>query len=131
MDAKVLKLSLAAIFLISLASLGAIILFINPHKTGFFGLALFSVVLIMMLLGLFSGLGFWLRRKYITPRNLDRILGVVLRQGAFIAILATAYLWLSHFRLFKVWTVLVILFLIIGTEYYFLTHHENRSKTTG
>ncbi len=113
-------MSLAAIFLISLASLGAIILFINPYKTGFFSLALFSVVLSMMLFGLFSGLGFWLRRKYVTPRNLDRILGMVLRQAMLIAILTATYLWLSHFRLFKVWTALIILFLIISMEYYFL-----------
>ena len=72
MDARALKLGLGAIFLISLASLGAIILFINPHKTGFLSLVLFSTAVLLSLFSLFAWLGFWLRKKYITLRNSDR-----------------------------------------------------------
>lgn len=128
MDAKVLKLGLATIFLISLASLGAIILFINPHKAGFFSLALFSATVSLSLFGLFAWLGFWFRQKYVTPRNSDRVLRMALRQGALAAVLTTIYLWLSHFGVFKVVTALAVLFLTAGLECYFLVHYEYRNK---
>ncbi|MFY9493408.1 MAG: hypothetical protein WAP55_02955 [Minisyncoccia bacterium] len=131
MDAKLLKLGLGAIFLISLASLGAIILFINPHNAGWLNLALFTVVVFMLVFSLSSWLGFWVRKNFITERNQDRIFKMIFRQGAWVAILLAAYLWLNHFRLFKVFTVLAVLFLIIGLEYYFLVRHEYRNKITG
>ena len=124
MDARALKLGLGAIFLISLASLGAIILFINPHKTGFLSLVLFSTAVLLSLFSLFAWLGFWLRKKYITLRNSDRVLRMALRQGVLAAVLATIYLWLSHFGVFNAVTALAVLFFTAGLEYYFLARHQ-------
>ncbi len=127
MDPRLLKLGLGAIFLISLASLGAILFFINPYKTGLSTRILFSVVVLMFLFSFFSLAGLWLRKKFINERNLDRIFKIVFREGALLAVLGLVLLWLSHIRLFKIWIALPLLLIFIGAEYYFL-NLENRKR---
>ena len=128
MNLKVLKLGFSAVFLVSSASLGAIVVFINPNSAGRLNLALFSATVFLVVFSLFSGLGFWLRKKFITARNLSYVLKMVFRQGALISILLLAYLWLSHFRFFGVWTAVPVLVFMLATEYYFL-NLENRKQT--
>ena len=127
MDPRLLKLGLGAIFLISLASLGAILFFINPYKTGLSTRILFSVVVLMFLFSFFSLAGLWLRKKFINERNLDRIFKIVFREGALLAVLVLVFLWLCHIRLFKIWIALPLLLIFIGAEYYFL-NLENRKR---
>ena len=126
MDPRLIKLSLGAIFLISLASLGAIVVFINPYRTSPLNLMLFSVVLLMLFFGLFSWLGFWLRQKFVTERNLNRILKIVFREGILLAVLGLAYLWLSHARLFRIWIAMPLLILFLAAEYFFLLGNNRR-----
>lgn len=120
MKLKLLRLSLSAIFLISLASLGAILLFIDPFKAGAGGLGLFSVLAFLLFFSFFSLGGLWLRRKFVSDQNLARILKMVFRQSALVAVLVLGSLWLVHFRLFKIWTALPLLILVFGMEYLFL-----------
>ncbi len=117
--------------MVSLASFGAIVVFINPYNAGWFNLALFSAVVFMLVFSLCSGLGFWARKKFITERNLNRILKMAFRQGGLVALLLVSYLWLSHFEVLKLWTTIPVLLLIVGIEYYFLTCHEYHNQITG
>mgnify|MGYP001578491927 CR=1 FL=1 len=121
MNLRFLKLGLGVIFGVSLASLGVIFLFINPNRTNVFSLALFSVVALILFFSIFSWMGFWFRRKYITERNSDRILKMVFREGGLAAFLGMAGVWLSHFNFLKIWTILPLFVLTVGIEYYFLT----------
>lgn len=120
MSLKSVNLGLGAVLLISLASLGAILFFINPYKTVLSAWILFSAVVSMLLFGFFSLAGLWFRKKFINERNLNRIFKIVFREGAFLAVLGLILLWLSHFHLFKIWTALPLLLVFLGAEYYFL-----------
>ncbi|MEK7062650.1 MAG: hypothetical protein AAB946_01295 [Patescibacteria group bacterium] len=122
---RFLKLGLGLIFLISLASLGAIVVFINPYKTGKMSYALFSIVVFLGIFSVLSLAGVLARRKFISDANADRILKMAFRQSALLSLALTSYVWLGHFRLFKVWTAIPILVLIVGVEYYFLTRRYN------
>ena len=128
---RFLRLGLGIVFLTSLASLGAIVLLINPYKAGALYLVLFSLTVFLALFSFFSWLGFIVRKRFVTENNVNRILKMVFRQGVLVSFLIVSYLWLSHFGLFKVWIALPILFLIIGLEYYFLVCHVYRNKITG
>lgn len=123
---RFLKLSLSFVFLISLASFGAIIVFINPYKTGILMRVLFSISVFLALFSLFSIIGVWFRRKFISQINSDRILKMVFRQSILISAVLTAYVWLSHFKFFKIWTAIPILAVALGAEYYFLTRRQPR-----
>ncbi len=128
---RLLKLSLSAVFLLSLASMGAIILLVNPYKASALNMVLFSAVIFLVLFSLLAWLGFWAREKFVTERNLNHILKMAFRQGGLVALLLVSYLWLSHFKMLKVWILLPVLFLIIGLEYYFLIYHGNRNNVAG
>lgn len=120
MEIRFFKLALGITFAVSLASLGVIFLFINANQANVFSLILFSIAALMFLFSLFSWTGLWLRKNYLTERNLNKILKMVFREGGLAAFLGIAYLWLSHYSVFKIWTALPILVLIAGIEYYFL-----------
>ena len=128
---RFLKLGLGVVFLTSLASLGAIVLLINPYKARALYLVLFSLTIFLALFSFFSWLGFVVRKRFVTENNVNRILKMVFRQGALVSFLAVLYMWLSHFGLFKVWIALPILFLMVGLEYYFLVYYVYRNKITG
>ena len=125
MNLRFLKLGLGSVFLISLASLGAIVVFINPYKTGKTSYALFSIVVFLGLFSVLSLLGVLARKKFIFDANADRILKMAFRQSALLSLALTSYVWLGHFKLFKIWTTIPILVLIVGLEYYFLTRQHN------
>lgn len=128
MNLRFFKLGMFAVLLTSFASLVAIILLVNPFNASRLNLGLFSGVLFLFLFGLFSWLGFYARTRFITEKSFDRILKMAFRQGVLVALLAVIYLWLNHFSLLKVWTILLVLFLVSAIEYYFLTRHEYHHK---
>ena len=128
MELRFLKLSLGVIFAVSLASLGAIVVFINPFKTTLSSFVLFSAAVLMLLVSGLGWLGVWLRRKYISAQNFNRILIMAFREAALLAGLALAFLWLGHFRLLRVWVAVPLSILIVGAEYFFLTRYRNKSQ---
>ncbi|MEK7564967.1 MAG: hypothetical protein AAB394_01695 [Patescibacteria group bacterium] len=130
MNLKLLKIGLGAVFFLSLISLIAIIFLINPYNASVENLALFSGVLFLVLFSLFSWLGFYVRKRFITEDSFRRILKMAFRQGFLISVMPVVYLWLSHFNLLKVWTVIPVSLLILGIEYYFLVYYEHRNKIT-
>ena len=128
MNLRFLKLGLGLVFIVSLASLGAIVVFINPYKTGVLMRVLFSTVVFLALWSLFSIIGVWLRRKFISQTNSDRILKMIFRQSVLISAMLMAYVWFSHFKLFKIWTSVLVLAITIGVEYYFLVFSGHKIK---
>lgn len=120
MDLRFFRIGLAAVFLASLASLGAIILFVNPAQAGALGPVLFSVAAALVLFSSLGWLGFRLRRRFVTAKNLRRILGMSLREGAMLALLLVGYLWLNRFGFFKIWTAATLLVAMVVAEYLFL-----------
>lgn len=120
MNSRVLKAGLGSVFFLSLASLVAIILLVNPYNASKLNLALFSGVLFLVLFSLFSWLGFYVRKRFITENSLNRILKMAFRQSALLAVLLVGYLWLGHFGFLKIWTSLLLLGLVLMMEYYFL-----------
>lgn len=131
MQIRFLKLGLAAIFAASMASLGAIVLLVNPYRAGALNLALFSALFFLVLFSIFSWFGFWVRKNFMTEKNQNRILKMVFRQGSLVAVLVVICLWLAHFKMLKIWIALPVLFVLAGMEYYFLTRHEYHNQTTG
>ncbi|MDP3764166.1 MAG: hypothetical protein Q8Q95_00930 [bacterium] len=125
MSLKLLRAGLGSVFFLSLASLIAVIFLINPYNANSLNLALFSGVFFLLFFSLFSWFGFYVRKRFVTEKSLNRILKMAFRQGALVSFLAVVYLWLSHFGLLKIWTILLVLLLVFGIEYYFL-NLENR-----
>lgn len=118
-----IKYALGAVFLISLASLGAIVVFINPFRADKVSFILFLIVSFLAIFSISAGLGFWFRKSFISENNFNRILKMVLRQSALVSILVQGYLWLNHFKMLKLWSGFAVLLLIIGAEYYFLIYY--------
>lgn len=127
---RFLRFGLWLVFIVSLASLGAIVVFINPYRTGWVSYLLFSTAVFLALFSFLSWFGIWLRRKFIAERNLDRILKMAFRQGALVSLVLIAYLWLSHLKLLKFYVVIPVLILIVGVEYLSLRHSDANPSTT-
>jgi hypothetical protein len=102
--------------------------FINPYKTVFLMRVLFSTSVFLALFSMFSIIGVWFRRKFISQINSDRILKMVFRQSILISAVLTAYVWLSHLKFFKIWTAIPVLAIAIGAEYYFLVFRGYKKK---
>ena len=128
MEFRLLKLSLGVVFVVSMASLGAIVVFINPFKTSLSSFILFSAMALLLVVSGLGWLGIWLRRKYINPQNFNRILIMAFREAALLAALVLAFLWLGHFRLLKIWIVTPLAISVVAAEYYFLTKYQYKSQ---
>ncbi|MDP3800403.1 MAG: hypothetical protein Q8Q90_03200 [bacterium] len=124
MNAKFLKIGLGSVFFLSFISLVVILFLINPYNASGLNIALFSGVIFLLFFSLFSWLGFYVRKRFITENSFGRILKMAFRQGFLISVIPVTYLWFSHFSLLKIWTVLPVLLLIFGIEYYFITRHQ-------
>ena len=129
MKLRLLKLVLVSVFLVSLASLGAIVVFINPYKTTPFLLSIFTLVVFLLVFSSFSWLGFWFRRKFVTKSNMRRILKMSFREGALLGILLAGCLWLNHFSWLKIWTAAPIFILILCVEYFSVIGASKEAKS--
>jgi len=119
---------LTIIGIVSLASLGAILLFISPQSGGAPVPILFSLSLFLFLASTLTILGISVRKRFITSQNRQRILTMAFREGLLLSTLLLAYLWLARLQILSVWPVLVLLVLVLGIEYYFLTARFRRAK---
>lgn len=128
-----MEVILAVIGLISLASLGAILLFISPPQiTGqesYLAPVLLSVSLFLALASLLTFLGNWARRKFITEKNRGIILKISFREGVLLSFLVAIYMWLSRFKILNIFVAIVILGLTLAAEYYFLTRNAKLRQT--
>lgn len=128
MEYRVLKISLGFIFVASLASLGAIVVFIDPLQTTTISFLLFSAVLFLALFSLLGWLGMKLRKRFISENNYHKIVTLAVRQAILFSAILISYLWLNHFKILKWWSGILVLLLMLGLEYYFLTASGKTEK---
>lgn len=112
---------------IALASLVSLSIFylvaknIDPDKSGIAGKALFYLILFFFLSAFFNLLLLGARRSFIGSDMLANGLGLSLRQGILLAILAVALLILQSYRALFWWDGLLVLAGIFLLELYFLS----------
>lgn len=111
---------LAVTGLISLASLGAILLFIPPETDPILVPALLSLALFLALTSALTFLGRRLRRRYENESTRERILVISFREGVIVALAALGLLWLERFDQLTLWSAVGVAVGAIAIEYLFL-----------
>lgn len=94
-----------------------IILNIDPKQAGFFGFSFFYLSLFISLLGTFSILGFWIRKKIL--RNDDIVFRHVkrtFRQGFFLSCGIIILLLLQQTNILTWWLILMVVVIMIVLE---------------
>jgi hypothetical protein len=127
MSDRLFKLILGVTFVVSLASFGAILLFLSPLSGGPAVYLLFSLTLLIVAGVTFGFLGIYLRKKFITQRNRKVIHGIALREGFMLSALGIFMLWLLHFDALNAWSAGAAVFVVLFAEYYFLSHRHAHS----
>lgn len=123
MKTAFLEAILAIVGFISLASLGAILLFIPAPAADSARVlepALATLSAFLFLVSAFTFGGLAARKKFVTAENKKTVLAISFREAILLSFLAVVYVWLARFGVFKVWTVLPLALIIIGTEYIML-----------
>jgi len=124
-----LKKYLLLMFLITLFCWVAwliVVFYINPEGAGFIGLTLFYLSLFFACLGTFSLLGFFSRVWFSKEQVIFRHLGISTRQSFWFSFLLVVTLMLQSGRYLKWWTVLLMLFLLVSLEFFFLSKRTLR-----
>lgn len=119
-----LKSYIWGIALASLVSLGAFYLVaenVDPAKSGIAGKALFYLILFFFLSAFFNLLLLGARRSFIGSEMALSGLGLSLRQGILLAVLAVALLILQSYRALFWWDGLIVLAGVFLMELYFLS----------
>ena len=124
MKSQVLQSILAAVGTLSLASLGAILLFITPPTVGTDSVlvpAVFSFALFLFLVSIFTFLGLAARKKFVREHNARIIASIAFREAFLLGLLLLAYLWLAQLGAFKIWVVVLLLSAVLAVEYLMLS----------
>ncbi len=129
MKTSVLQFILALIGLISLASLGAVVVFVSAPTSGAESASFLTPILISLSFFLFLGstftlLGFRARKRFINENNKEKIIWISFREGILAGLLFLIFVWLFHFEFFKFWTALPLLVIFIGFEYLMLARKK-------
>ena len=109
--------------LFSIIGLSMIVYYVDPDSSGLIGKVLFYLVLFFVFSGIFNLLLLWLRRKMTTNETAPANVGLSLRQGILLAILAVGLLVLQSFRILVWWDGLLLLAGVFLIELYFLSRN--------
>lgn len=120
MKGRILGAILGTTGFISLASLGAILLFIPPETEPVLAPTLFSLALFLALASGLSFAGLRLRRRYETPATKERILAISFREAIILGLVALSFLWLNRLGGLTVWSAVGLLVVAAVFEYIFL-----------
>jgi len=120
MSIRMLVSATCAVGVVSLVSLGAILLLTIPESPGAFGLIFFTISLLLVLSSLWTIVGLSLRKKFITERNHMRVFVLSLRQGALISAVIVVWLWLAHFDRLSALVGGILLVAALILEYFLL-----------
>ncbi len=123
MKGRILGAILAAIGLISLASLGAILLFIPPETDPVLLPALLTSALFLSLASALTFIGLRLRRSYETDANREKIFAISFREAIIFSLLVIGFLWLEHFGNLTIWIAAIAVASALAIEYFFLLRH--------
>lgn len=109
------------ITLFSFVALVGIIISIDPDKSGLAGRAIFFAVLLFFLSGALNLFLLWLRKKMLGKDSAAINIGLSLRQGFLLAVLAAGLLILQGMRLLVWWDGLLLVVAVFLVELYFLS----------
>lgn len=109
--------------LFSIIGLVSVVYLVDPEASGPVGKVLFYLVLFFTLSGIFNLFLMWLRRRMITSETAFANVGLSLRQGMLLALLAIGLLLLQSFRVLVWWDGLLLLAGIFLVELYFLSRN--------
>ena len=109
------------ITLISLASLGAVICFVDPTSSGVIGTALFYLAIFFSLAGIFNLFLMSLRRRFIGDELAAENVGISFRQGVLLAILIIGILILQSYHVLIWWDAILVAGGVFLVEVFFLS----------
>ncbi len=89
---------------------------INPLQTNWIGHVLFYFTLFLALLGTFSLIGIFLRRKWVHEQALYRLVTLAVRQSVAMSIFFLITLFLQGQRLLRWWILLGLFAVVFGLE---------------
>ncbi|MBD3244944.1 MAG: hypothetical protein GF335_03045 [Candidatus Moranbacteria bacterium] len=98
-----------------------IIYYIDPEKTGFIGFFLFYATMFFWLTGLFTFIGFRLRRYFLNNEVLYSLIVLSFRQAIWISLIIVGLLFMKSMGLLYWWDGVLYALSIFLLEVYFLT----------
>jgi len=106
---------------LALIGWGLVVFYVDPEKGGLAGQALFFASLFLALTGIFALFFTLARRKVVNEEEQLFHVGMSLRQGLLLALLAVVILAMQHFRVLIWWDGLLVVVAILLAELYFLS----------
>ena len=100
---------------------------VSPADLAWWGLLVFYALVFLVVLGVLTVLGTFVRVKWLKAEVPIRQLTRSFRQGVFLGVLAVIALFLSHVALLNVWSLLLLVLGLAFLELFFLT---SRSRAT-
>ncbi len=107
--------------LLSMAALGAVIVYVDPQSSAWIGLTLFYLAAFFSLGGVFNLLFLFLRRKLLGEDAAADSVGLSFRQGILLAVIFLGILILQSFRMLVWWDALLVVAGVFLIELYFLS----------
>ena len=101
-----------------------VLYYINPESSGFIGLFLFYISLLIALVGSFALLGFFFRVWFLAEDIVYKHVGVSLRQAILFSVLVVGGLFLQALRLLTWWNGLLFILGLVVLELFFLTRQS-------
>jgi hypothetical protein len=98
-----------------------IVVYIDPTTTNLIGIALFYLSLFFSLIGLFTLVGFFLRRKLFKNETEFAQTGIAFRQGVLLSLVFIGSLMLQNLRMLTLGNVVLLIFGLSLLEFYFLS----------
>ncbi len=111
-------MSLATFF--AAASCFLVIYYIDPTESGIMGLGLFYATLFFTLVGVFTVVGFSLRKHFLNNELLFSLIGLSFRQAIWIALIIIGLLIMQGARILNWWDAALLIASISLLEAYFL-----------
>ena len=107
-----------------------VLFFVNPESAGMVGFSFFYGSMFLGLLGVFSMVGFLIRYLWKRYEFAYDQVKTSFRQGLMFALLLTGALFLQSYRLLVWWNLLLLVALLAGIEYFFVTKRSSSITKT-
>ncbi len=107
--------------LVALGAWVSAVVYIDPQRAGILGQILFYLSLFLAAAGVFTLFFSYIRRKFHSPEEMAKYLGMNLRQAVLLSLLAIILLVLQNFRILTWWDGLLAVAGVFLIELYFLS----------
>ncbi len=98
-----------------------VIYYIDPVEAGGMGLGLFFATLFFTLVGIFTVIGFSLRKYFLNNELLFTLIGLSFRQAVWISLIIVGLLIMQGARILNWWDAALLIVSVSLLEAYFLT----------